>query len=378
VTASLLAVAPVAWAAEGGVDSSEAARTALAVEALTRLQNVNLAATPALQEKVFKLLDKTRGTPDFLRLVRHFKLPGQTGGLLELASNDPAGETGVEALRLVLDGGETAALQAALAPTNAVASRLIEALGHTGDRRAVEWLLPLTTDPAREGAQRRQAVRALARTREGAGALLRLARERALPEELKFTAAGELARARWPEIQAEAATLLPPPQGREAQPLPPVSELARRTGDPANGLKVFNSLAAGCATCHQVNGQGIDFGPNLSEIGTKLGKDALYDAILDPSAGISFGYEAWTFELKSGDEAYGLLASETADEVAVKSVGGLVARHKKSDVTARRQSKLSIMPSGLQQSVSLQELIDLVEYLATLKKAEGAGRAATK
>ena len=42
----------------------------------------------------------------------------------------------------------------------------------------------------------------------------------------------------------------------------------------------------GCSKCHQINGTGTDFGPNLSEIGAKLAKKALYETILDPSAGI--------------------------------------------------------------------------------------------
>jgi len=126
----------------------------------------------------------------------------------------------------------------------------------------------------------------------------------------------------------------------------------------------------GCVKCHQVNGEGIDFGPNLSEIGTKLGKDALYEAILDPSAGISFGFEAWQIELKNGTEAYGLIVSDTTEEIAVKSQGSIVTRYKKADVTKREQQKLSIMPAGLQQAMSTQDLVDLVEYLSTLKKAE--------
>ena len=147
--------------------------------------------------------------------------------------------------------------------------------------------------------------------------------------------------------------------------------MLKMKGDLANGAKIFASPIVGCANCHQVNGQGVDFGPNLSEIGGKLAKEAFYEAILDPSAGISFGYEAWQLTLKSGDEAFGLLASETGDEVAIKTIGGIITRHKKSDIQARQQMKLSTMPAGLQQLMTAQELVDLVEYLTTLKKAGG-------
>ncbi len=209
----------------------------------------------------------------------------------------------------------------------------------------------------------------MARSKEGATDLLSLAKNEKLSDDLKFTAGDELSRARWPEIKQQALQLLPLPSGQNSQPLPPISDLVKMGGDPVNGARVFNNPAVGCATCHRVQGQGVDFGPDLSEIGTKLGKDALCESILDPSAGISFGYEAFQLQLKSGDEVYGLIASETADEIAIKAVGGIVARYKKSEVVKRDQMKLSIMPAGLQQNMTTQELVDLVEYLSSLKKA---------
>ena len=139
-------------------------------------------------------------------------------------------------------------------------------------------------------------------------------------------------------------------------------------GDPAKGAKVFSRSSPGCANFHVVNGQGTELGPNLSEIGNKLGKDALYEAILDPSAGVSFGFEAFNLTLKNGDEVYGLIASETADDITLKNVGGIVTQYRKSEVASRRPSKLSIMPAGLQQGMTTQELVDLVEYLSTLRK----------
>ncbi len=119
-----------------------------------------------------------------------------------------------------------------------------------------------------------------------------------------------------------------------------------------------------------MNGEGIEVGPNLSEIGTKLGKDALCESILDPSAGLSFGYEAWQVELKNGDEAFGLIVNETADEISVKAQTGIVTKFRKSDISKREKQKLSIMPTGLQQAMSTQDLVDLIEYLSTLRKAE--------
>lgn len=347
----------------------EADRIATAVEALSRLQDVNLEEKPAIKAAVLRVLAKTRGTANFVKLVQQFKLTDQNPGLLEVAQKDPAGETGVAAMRLILAAKDFPLLKNALSGTNTTAAaKTAEALGHAADKQAVPLLEPLVTDAARDPALRKQAVRALAQTQEGATALLALARADKLPDNLKFTASSELNAARWPAIKTEAARLLPAPAAQGAEALPPVAELLKMKGDAANGAKIFTRETTGCSKCHQVRGQGVDFGPALTEIGSKLGKDALIEAILDPSAGISFGYEAWQIDLKSGDEAFGLIASETADELAVKAQGGIITRYKKSDIAKREQQKLSIMPSGLQQTTTTQEFVDLIEYLSSLKK----------
>ncbi|PAW80220.1 MAG: hypothetical protein B9S33_18820 [Pedosphaera sp. Tous-C6FEB] len=339
------------------------------IEALTRLGPEAVKANPRLTDALGKVLTATRGTPQFVQLVEQFKVADQNSGLLEVAAKHPAAEAGVTALRLVLASGDTVALSTALKGTNVVfAARLVEALGNTGAKQLPALLLPLVTDPQRDGIVRKPAVRALARTQEGAAGLLQLAREDKLPAELKFTASAELNAVRWPELKAEAAKLLPPPLGQGDKALPPVAELLAMKGDAKRGAEVFSREAVGCAKCHVVNGQGVDFGPALSEIGSKLGKDALLESILDPSAGISFGFEAWTFETQAGEEIFGLLVSETGAEVSVKTVGGAVTKLKKSDVAKRHPSKLSSMPAGLQQAMTVQELADLLEYLATLKK----------
>ena len=147
-----------------------------------------------------------------------------------------------------------------------------------------------------------------------------------------------------------------------------MAELVKRKGDIKRGESVFFRETVLCARCHQVNGKGIEVGPALSEIGTKLPKSELYEAIFDPNAGISFGYETWTVELKNGEQAFGLIVSDAADELALKAVTGVVMRYKKSEIKSRKQSSLSIMPGGLQVAMSEQDLVDLVEYLSSLKK----------
>lgn len=345
-------------------------RRTIALEALSRLKGIDLEANPAVKNAVMKVLETTRGTPDFVKLVQDFQIKGQERGLMEVAVNHPAGSAGVDAMKMLLaDAAAGGLIKETLAGTNVnSATRAAECLGNTIDKRSFPFLLPLVADKARALTLRKQTVSSLAQTVEGAAGLLSMARSGALPEDMRFTATMELNNVRWPQLKSEAAKLLPPPPGRNTQPLPPLAELLKMKGDPQNGARVFARDEVGCIKCHRVNDRGADVGPALSEIGTKLGKDALYEAILDPSAGIAFGYEAWQIELKSGDEAYGIIASETPEELTIKGANGVPLHIKKSDVASRRQSRISLMPAGLQQTMSTQDLVDLVEYLGSLRK----------
>jgi len=339
--------------------------SAIAVEALSRLKGVDLETNPALKNAVLKVLEQVRGTSQFVQIVRDFKIKGQGKQLLELVMKNPKEPISVEATRLMLGEGDVDLIKEALAGTNAAS--MIGALSNIQEKEIVPLLLPIVTDSTREIGFRKLAVHGLTQVQEGATALLDLAKAQKLPDDLKLTASWELNSVRWPQVKAQAAEVFPPPQGKNSEPLPPISELVKLKGNPVTGAEVFRRGAVGCIKCHQVKGEGTDFGPNLSEIGAKLGKDALYESILDPSAGISFGYEAWQLELKNGENAYGLLVSETEQELALKTIGGIVTHYKKSEIVKREKQKLSIMPSGLQQGMSRQELVDLVEYLTTLK-----------
>lgn len=363
-----LAVADAA-AADGAAAASgdSSNRTAIAVEALSRLKGMDLEANPTLKAAVMRVVDQTKGTAQFVELIRDFNLKGQNPALLEFLLSNPDHSASVEAAKLIFEDDGRDLIRSTLNSTNAPV--LVEVLGKGGLKQAVPLLEPMVTDAGKDIELRRKALHGLTQTQEGAAAVLDLAGRDKLPADLKLAAGAELHQARWPEIKSRAAELLPLPSAQEGGALPPISELVKRSGNASHGREVFFSPNAACSSCHQVNGQGTDFGPKLSEIGTKLGKDALYEAIVNPSSGISFGYEGWQIELKNGDEAFGIINSETPDEIAVKAQTGVITRIKKSDLAKREKQPTSIMPAGLQEAMSTQDLVDLVEYLSTLKSA---------
>ncbi|MGZ4961653.1 MAG: c-type cytochrome [Limisphaerales bacterium] len=348
---------------------TEAQRNTIIFESLSRLQNVDLESDPQLKDAVYQLLQKVRGTDKFLEIVKRFHLKDCDPGLIALALKAPGSETGVEATRLVLAHKNFVLLKKRLESSDIkIATATAEALGDATEKDAVGLLLPIAVDANRESALRKACIRALARTSEGATALLDLAKQGALAEDLKFTASTELNGVHWTNIKSEAAKVLPLPLASGSQPLPSTVELLKMNTDAVIGEKVFYRQLPGCAACHTIRGKGGQVGPDLSEIGTKLAREAIVEAILEPSAGISVGYETYSLDLKSGDDAYGLLVSETADDIAIKDSKGIVTHYKKSEVLNKRKLKTSMMPTGLQQGMTAQEFADLVAFLSGLKK----------
>jgi putative heme-binding domain-containing protein len=168
-------------------------------------------------------------------------------------------------------------------------------------------------------------------------------------------------------LREEIGLHFPPPGALGGAALPPVAELAKLSGDAARGKGVFERASSSCVACHKIGERGVDFGPALGEIGGKLPKEAIFDAILNPNAGISMGFETAEVKLRGGAQALGIVRSDTSEELVLALPGGALQKFAKTDV--QRVSKLptSLMPSGLNQALTKEDLVDLVAYLSNLK-----------
>ena len=156
------------------------------------------------------------------------------------------------------------------------------------------------------------------------------------------------------------------PESAGKTPLPPVPVLAAKSGNESIGKTLFADKAT-CAKCHKVKGQGKEVGPDLSEIGSKLSKSAMYVAILDPSAAITHNYQSYLIELDNGLVETGLLVNQTDESLTIKSAQGILKSFALTEVEAIEPSPVSLMPADLQKLLTADELIDVVEYLTTLK-----------
>lgn len=347
------------------VDDATRAKDARRVKALLRLENPQLSEDA--KASVLRYLQTKKGTDEFLSIVAKFQLKEAKEELTSLAVEDAEGTLGVEAARLLLKLGQGDYLTTALTDKDELkAARLAGALGLVGDPATNELLLPLVTSE-RSASLRIAAVTALGRNLPGQKELLTLVTAGKLPMDLNFAAANVLLTSADEAVKAAAGKHLRLPATADAQPLPPVAELARQSGSADEGRKLFAGIGT-CAKCHKVKGEGKEVGPDLSEIGSKLGKDALYVSILDPSAGISHNFETHLLLLEDGTSLAGILVSETEAEVSVKTAEAIVRKIPREEVTAMKKQAVSLMPADLQKALTAKNLIDIVEYLTTLKK----------
>lgn len=139
-------------------------------------------------------------------------------------------------------------------------------------------------------------------------------------------------------------------------------------GDPARGLKLFTEPGGvNCVACHRVAGQGNDLGPDLSGIGTQFDRRALAESVLYPSKTVREGYQQITIEMKDDEEVSGVVKGETAETLILLDSSGREHKLPRPFIKSRRTSALSLMPDGLQTTLSLEEFGDLIAYLASLK-----------
>ncbi|MCI0421296.1 MAG: c-type cytochrome, partial [Acidobacteria bacterium] len=190
-----------------------------------------------------------------------------------------------------------------------------------------------------------------------------------LPSELRNVASGVTNGSPSVAIRSRAKRLLPPAVSKNRRPLPPVRELLAREGDVERGRKLFNAVSGPkCSSCHSLDESKKSVGPNLSKIGDKLGKEALFDSILNPSAGIAPEYYVWRLQTKTEGIVVGILAEDIPQRVTVLTDATSELRFKPAEIRSRRRSHLSLMPEDLANTMTEQQMVDLIAFLGTLKK----------
>jgi putative heme-binding domain-containing protein len=135
--------------------------------------------------------------------------------------------------------------------------------------------------------------------------------------------------------------------------------------DLANGRRLFTQLA--CVQCHKLGGQGYAYGPDLATVFSKYKNDRaqVLEQILEPSKNIEDRYRNIEFEIKGGEPITGMVMKEEGETVTIQSgpADSLIQALKKSDIQQRRPQKSSPMPVGLLNTLSKEDIFDLLMFV---------------
>ena len=134
-------------------------------------------------------------------------------------------------------------------------------------------------------------------------------------------------------------------------------------GDIRRGQAVFNSPKASCSACHAMGYLGGHLGPDLTSIGSARTERDLLESIVYPSASFVRSYEPMTVLTKSDDEYSGVLRKDAPEEIVLANGPFTEVRVARADIAEMRPGRVSVMPAGLDQQLTKQELADLVAFL---------------
>ncbi len=134
-------------------------------------------------------------------------------------------------------------------------------------------------------------------------------------------------------------------------------------GDVRRGQTLFNHPKVACSTCHRMGYLGGSVGPDLTRIGEVRTHRDLLESILYPSLSFVRSYESMVVATRSGELVNGIVKRE--DDRGIQLVTGPNAEQEiaRAEISELRPGTVSIMPAGLEQQLSRQELSDLVTFL---------------
>lgn len=133
----------------------------------------------------------------------------------------------------------------------------------------------------------------------------------------------------------------------------------KMVGDEKRGKALFSKL---CISCHRINNEGHEVGPNLASITNKT-PESLLVSILDPSASVEAKYLSYQVSTDNGLSLNGMLTTETGSSITLLSAEGKRETILRNEIDQLQGSTKSLMPDGLEQGLEPQDLADLIQFV---------------
>lgn len=333
--------------------------------ALRHLNTTFLQKNKDAKQLIISMLPKTTEN-EYLELVAKYEIEEEKNNLLQWMLQRKQSRK-VGQIMYKLNGGAEFIQSAFQKLDEKGKSAVIESIRWTGTIPSISMLYNILLNENYTQSIRREAASGIGNSSNGEDFVLKILKEKSVPQSLIPSVVESVSKTWRKAIRLEANSYLgthnSDPSKKNKHP--EMNELVKIKGDPKAGVKVFVNQ---CSMCHQIYNEGIDFGPKLSEIGSKLSREGLYISVFYPNSGIGFGYETIEIITKTGETYQGIIVSKTETDVALKLPGGMIQNFKTSGIKSMKQLANSLMPEDLANQMSTKDLTDLIEYLSTLKK----------
>jgi putative heme-binding domain-containing protein len=143
-----------------------------------------------------------------------------------------------------------------------------------------------------------------------------------------------------------------------------------RTGSVETGRRIFEKIQ--CARCHKFERVGGGLGPDLTSLASRFQRKDILEAIVYPSRVISDQYKSVLVTTRSGRVINGMKAPDDGDEIVLLLSDASTLKLPKAEVDEIAESKQSIMPDGLLNQLTLQEIAGLFACLESGRETPAA------
>jgi putative heme-binding domain-containing protein len=255
-----------------------------------------------------------------------------------------------------------------------IGSRLVD---EKGVAMVMDWLMSMNVDSEASAIQKQaddavsngseSAIASLLQSTHSSLALMRIGLRQPGHSWLRNTVAQLAKKENDPFVRGLFEHWLAPDERRETlgADIDPKAILSL-AGDSFRGEELFFGSSQ-CFTCHELNGKGRAFGPDLVQSATRYNQEELIDQILNPSKTAAPEYRSVSITLEDDTEYSGLIREQTDKELVLVDTALNEHRIPKEKIFDRVDSNLSAMPEGLLATLTAQEAADLVSYLASLR-----------
>jgi putative heme-binding domain-containing protein len=137
--------------------------------------------------------------------------------------------------------------------------------------------------------------------------------------------------------------------------------------DPHRGRAVFEK---NCVTCHRIGTLGVNVAPDIADSRVRQPEQMLAD-ILDPNRAVDSNYFSYTVVTADGLTHSGIIAAETATSITLRQPEGKTVTILRTEAEDIRSNKVSLMPVGLEKTIPLEQMADLISFIKNWRYLDG-------